>query len=550
MQIADEDFVSKVGCDIEYFLKKRHCNGILLFPPVNNYRRFLIHQTCENFCKQYDLCTFSVGQGIHRRTVICFRNQLLDPNKFADRTFTTQKRKQSPVKSWRSERKLESNNSQFENHRNFKMGVEKNSDKTRLNKSHSVDLYIPPALRNFELNEGSYRNATAAYATISNNTYSTSTTSSPISTNNSPIHLNENSSFDNSVTSKCIVLPKPTLTTATAPTTATITTIAPIAQNVENGEQRQKQARRERRPDRVIYVPRARRSQTTPPTTQPQATTTTTANTAAAEVTAATSATTSASKQLAIISNSATSVSAVTSTKADGVDGGIGVSVSTASKKLKTSSTQKERKERKRTTNTIQNRTTNIVDNCAPQSASIIIPVQSGTDNFDVTYLNNCDSEQQQQQQTDDGLNAETTNIRKKRGLSEWLIAPNTRWCGRGNTANGTYNVIGGASLADKCCRRHDHCPTYISAMSNRYELFNYRPYTLSSCMCDRRFRTCLKMANDEDANTIGQLFFNFVQTQCFVLKTETICRKRGADGSCEKEEVKRKAYLRNNKRF
>ncbi|XP_037932207.1 acidic phospholipase A2 PA4-like [Teleopsis dalmanni] len=158
--------------------------------------------------------------------------------------------------------------------------------------------------------------------------------------------------------------------------------------------------------------------------------------------------------------------------------------------------------------------------------------------------------QQQQQQQTDDGLNAETTNIRKKRGLSEWLIAPNTRWCGRGNTANGTYNVIGGASLADKCCRRHDHCPTYISAMSNRYELFNYRPYTLSSCMCDRRFRTCLKMANDEDANTIGQLFFNFVQTQCFVLKTETICRKRGADGSCEKEEVKRKAYLRNNKRF
>ncbi|KAM8720532.1 hypothetical protein ACLKA7_006558 [Drosophila subpalustris] len=117
---------------------------------------------------------------------------------------------------------------------------------------------------------------------------------------------------------------------------------------------------------------------------------------------------------------------------------------------------------------------------------------------------------------------------RRRRQASDWFIAPNTRWCGKGNLANGTYNQLGGASMADKCCRKHDHCKKYIPALSNRYDLFNYRPYTLSHCSCDRRFRTCLKMASDEDANTIGKLFFNMVQTQCFILKTENICLQHG----------------------
>jgi len=56
--------------------------SVLLFPPVGNYRRYLIHQTCEKYRQQYDLFTFSVGQGPQRRTVLCFRNQLLDPSGF------------------------------------------------------------------------------------------------------------------------------------------------------------------------------------------------------------------------------------------------------------------------------------------------------------------------------------------------------------------------------------------------------------------------------------------------------------------------------------
>lgn len=151
---------------------------------------------------------------------------------------------------------------------------------------------------------------------------------------------------------------------------------------------------------------------------------------------------------------------------------------------------------------------------------------------------------------TIENMEQETLLSRQKRELSDWLIAPNTRWCGRGNLANGTYNTLGGASMADKCCRKHDHCKLFIAAMSTRYGLFNYRPYTLSHCSCDRRFRTCLKMANDEDAKTIGQLFFNMVQTQCFVLAKERVCLERATNGTCVQEQIKQKAHLRNNKKF
>lgn len=40
---------------------------MLIFPPLNNYKRFLIHKACEKFAS---LGTFSVGQGIQRRVVI------------------------------------------------------------------------------------------------------------------------------------------------------------------------------------------------------------------------------------------------------------------------------------------------------------------------------------------------------------------------------------------------------------------------------------------------------------------------------------------------
>lgn len=140
--------------------------------------------------------------------------------------------------------------------------------------------------------------------------------------------------------------------------------------------------------------------------------------------------------------------------------------------------------------------------------------------------------------------------IRQRRAANDWLIAPNTRWCGRGNTANNTYNHLGGASAADRCCRKHDHCHAFIPAMSNRYSHFNYRPYTLTHCSCDRRFRTCLKMAGDLHANTIGQMFFNIMRSQCFILRRERLCRLRAADGSCSLYHIKQRAYVKDNKRY
>ncbi len=77
-------------------------------------------------------------------------------------------------------------------------------------------------------------------------------------------------------------------------------------------------------------------------------------------------------------------------------------------------------------------------------------------------------------------------HVRKKRSLSDWLIAPNTKWCGRGQVA-GRYNELGGASKADKCCRRHDHCKLNIQSLSTKWHLFNYRPFTISHCSCDMR---------------------------------------------------------------
>ncbi|XP_037032405.1 uncharacterized protein LOC119071570 isoform X2 [Bradysia coprophila] len=138
---------------------------------------------------------------------------------------------------------------------------------------------------------------------------------------------------------------------------------------------------------------------------------------------------------------------------------------------------------------------------------------------------------------------------RKKRSLSDWLIAPNTKWCGRGQSA-GRYNELGGASKADKCCRRHDHCRMNIQAMSTKWHLFNYRPFTISHCSCDMRFRTCLKMADSSDATMVGKLFFNIVQTKCFVLKPERICKKRSWWGKCEKKVVRKRAHLRDNRKF
>ncbi|XP_070507153.1 uncharacterized protein GIIIspla2 isoform X1 [Chironomus tepperi] len=155
-------------------------------------------------------------------------------------------------------------------------------------------------------------------------------------------------------------------------------------------------------------------------------------------------------------------------------------------------------------------------------------------------------------EENEEDLNAEqkeeSTGLRAKRQTDSWFIAPNTKWCGSGSNAN-EYKELG-PSKADQCCRKHDICKVHIPPIQKRYGLFNIRPFTLSHCKCDRRFRTCLKMADSSDANMVGKLFFNIIQTKCFVLKSENTCILYSWWGKCLKYKAKKKAYLRDNQKY
>ncbi|XP_065345638.1 group 3 secretory phospholipase A2-like isoform X2 [Cloeon dipterum] len=139
--------------------------------------------------------------------------------------------------------------------------------------------------------------------------------------------------------------------------------------------------------------------------------------------------------------------------------------------------------------------------------------------------------------------NAEEQLARVKRS---WGIAPGTAWCGHGDSANKLRN-LGVFARTDKCCRRHDHCPLLIGGFESRFGYFNFRPFTLSHCACDERFRTCLKLTGTGAANMVGKLFFNVVQTKCFVLKIEKVCKKYSWWGKCLRYKRQKQAYLRDN---
>ncbi|XP_068085639.1 uncharacterized protein GIIIspla2 isoform X3 [Anabrus simplex] len=135
---------------------------------------------------------------------------------------------------------------------------------------------------------------------------------------------------------------------------------------------------------------------------------------------------------------------------------------------------------------------------------------------------------------------------RLKRGVSDMFIAPGTKWCGPHQLAK-RYAELGPVTVLDRCCRRHDHCRFSIPGFSTKYGLFNYRPFTVSHCSCDASFRTCLKMTGTGAANLVGKLFFNVVQTSCFVLKPQKVCLKTSWWGKCQKFGYRKQAHLRNN---
>ncbi|XP_055631768.1 uncharacterized protein LOC129771772 isoform X1 [Toxorhynchites rutilus septentrionalis] len=153
-------------------------------------------------------------------------------------------------------------------------------------------------------------------------------------------------------------------------------------------------------------------------------------------------------------------------------------------------------------------------------------------------------SDPQEQQSAGESLQ------RERRDLSGMLRVPGTKWCGKGWSAR-NYVEMGGLSKADRCCRQHDlSCPFWILGFETKYGVFNWRVNTLMHCSCDERFRTCLKMADSSDANMVGKLFFNIVQSKCFVLKPETVCTKHSWWGKCEKKVRRKRAHIRDNRKY
>ncbi|XP_048003635.1 uncharacterized protein LOC125239909 isoform X1 [Leguminivora glycinivorella] len=139
------------------------------------------------------------------------------------------------------------------------------------------------------------------------------------------------------------------------------------------------------------------------------------------------------------------------------------------------------------------------------------------------------------------------TLARKKRDAAELLRVPGTKWCGKGYSAT-RYSQLGGYTRTDRCCRVHDlRCPFWIGGMEKKYGLFNWRVNTLMHCRCDERFRACLKLANTSMSNMVGKLFFNVVQTRCFVLKPVKSCTQRSWWGRCLRRSYTKRAYLRDN---
>ncbi|KAL5291840.1 R3HCC1L family protein [Megaselia abdita] len=211
----DDDILIKIHADIKRFLEKKSTQRVLLFPPVNNYYRFLIHQTCETYTKKYDIVTISIGSLV-RRTVVCYRKQLKDTSKLGSSylngagggsnscsgsasngsssaaTPSSDNRKPQP-RSWRNPTPSTT----------LTMGVER----LQLNKSQSVDTQRPPDIEE-------RRTAASSFTVVTNG-----------------LLTDPNSKED-------------------------------INCSESSKSQR---IRRERRPDRAVYVPRARRSLTTPP---------------------------------------------------------------------------------------------------------------------------------------------------------------------------------------------------------------------------------------------------------------------------------------------
>ncbi|XP_011644222.1 uncharacterized protein LOC105431631 isoform X2 [Pogonomyrmex barbatus] len=75
MSLQDSLFSEDVEYDVTAFARNKTRKRALVFPPVNNYRRYVIHQLIQDRFPDL-LHTFSIGQGSARRTVVCYKSDV------------------------------------------------------------------------------------------------------------------------------------------------------------------------------------------------------------------------------------------------------------------------------------------------------------------------------------------------------------------------------------------------------------------------------------------------------------------------------------------
>ncbi|XP_015789690.1 uncharacterized protein LOC107366574 [Tetranychus urticae] len=114
-------------------------------------------------------------------------------------------------------------------------------------------------------------------------------------------------------------------------------------------------------------------------------------------------------------------------------------------------------------------------------------------------------------------------------------IIPGTKWCGPGDIAKDYFDV-GQIWEIDLCCRAHDHCPYRLKAFRTDYGLINLAFYTRSHCECDEEFHRCLKKSNTNLGSTLGNIYFNVMQVQCFKEEEETSCVRSRFNSNGQKE--------------
>ncbi|XP_077995718.1 uncharacterized protein LOC144449131 [Glandiceps talaboti] len=130
------------------------------------------------------------------------------------------------------------------------------------------------------------------------------------------------------------------------------------------------------------------------------------------------------------------------------------------------------------------------------------------------------------------------SKVREKRSFDAFSV-PGTLWCGPGDIAENNDD-LGVNKAADECCREHDSCPDYIVGFGLKYGFINMRPFTISRCDCDNRFKTCLRNANTTTALEVGNLFYNVFHIPCFQLTNRAVevCARRSWWGRCIERET------------